>query len=63
MQTIKYMHWREGDSWVGYLLEYPDYWTCGESLQDLEEHLRDLYQDLSSGVIPGVRKVGELVLQ
>jgi hypothetical protein len=62
MQTVKYVHWQDGDFWLGYLEEYPDYWTQGETLDDLLEHLRDLYSDLSSGHIPGARKVGELAI-
>ena len=62
MHSVKYVHWQEGDWWLGYLEEYPDYWTQGETLQDLVEHLKDLYLDLSSGLIPGARKVGELVM-
>jgi hypothetical protein len=42
--------WEEDDAWVGYLQDYPDYWTQGDSLDDLKEHLKDLYADLSSGV-------------
>jgi hypothetical protein len=38
------------------------YWTQGDTLQDLVEHLKDLYSDLSGGCIPGARKVGELVM-
>jgi predicted RNase H-like HicB family nuclease len=60
MQTVKYVYWQEDDAWLGYLEEYPDYWTQGESLDDLIEHLRDLYLDLNSGQIPGIRRVGEL---
>ena len=62
MHSVKYVHWQEGNWWLGYLEEYPDYWTQGETLQDLVEHLKDLYLDLSSGLIPGARKVGELVM-
>jgi len=51
-----------GDAWLGYLEEYPDYWTQGDSLNDLIEHLKDLFLDLSGGQIPGARKVGELVI-
>jgi hypothetical protein len=60
--TVRYVHWREDDMWLGYLEEFPDYWTQGVSLDDLQEHLRDLYKDLTSGVIPNVRRVGELQL-
>jgi len=47
MQAIKYVHWQEDDSLLGYLEEYPDYWTQGDTLADLVEHLKDLYLDLS----------------
>jgi len=46
--------------WLGYLEDYPDYMTQGESLEELQENLKDLYEDLAGGHIPGVRKVGEL---
>jgi len=62
MHSVKYVHWQDGDWWLGFLEEYPDYWTQGETLQDLVEHLKDLYLDLSGGNIPGARKVGELVM-
>jgi len=62
MNTVKFVYWEEKGAWVGYLQEYPDYWTQGTSLEDLKEHLRDLYRDVTSGQIPGVRKVEELVI-
>jgi hypothetical protein len=60
MQTIRYVRWQDGEMWLGYLEEYPDYMSQGTSLEDLEDHLRDLRQDLNSGVIPCARKVAEL---
>jgi hypothetical protein len=57
MQSIRYVYWQDGDMWLGYLEEYPDYMTQGASLTDLEEHLRDLHRDLTSGAIPCVRDV------
>lgn len=62
MQTVKYVYWQEDDAWLGYLEEYPDYWTQGETLDDLMAHLRDLFLDLSGGQIPGARRVGELTI-
>ena len=62
MQTAKYVYWQEGDAWLGYLEEYPDYWTQGETLDDLLAHLKELSLDLTSGKIPGIRRVGELVI-
>ena len=60
MKGPRFVYWQDGQFWLGYLEEYPDYMTQGESLQDLQEHLRDLHADLSGGHIPAVRKVAEL---
>jgi predicted RNase H-like HicB family nuclease len=62
MSTARYVHWQDGDAWLGYFEEFPDYLTQAESLRELEGNLRDLYRDLTSGEIPGIRKVSELTL-
>ena len=56
----KYNYWQDESLWLGYLEEYPDYWTQGESEVELQENLVDLYKDLSSGVVPYVRQIAEL---
>jgi predicted RNase H-like HicB family nuclease len=60
METKKYIYWEDEDMWIGYLEEYPDYLTQGSTLAELEENLRDIYKELTSGSIPCVRKVSEL---
>ena len=60
MKSLRYVYWQDDDMWLGYLDEYPDYMTQGETLDDLQENLKDLYADLVSGEIPGVRRVAEL---
>jgi hypothetical protein len=60
MKGQRFTYWQDGQFWLGYFEEFPDYLTQGESLEDLKEHLRDLYQDLTSGAIPAVRRVSEL---
>jgi hypothetical protein len=62
MGSARYIYWQDGAHWLGYFEEYPDYMTQGESLEDLQDHLRDLYHDLTSGEIPGVRKAAELAV-
>lgn len=44
--------------WLGYCEEFPDYVTQGETLGELEENLRDLHLDLTSGEIQAIRRVG-----
>lgn len=46
--------------WLGYLEEFPDYMTQGESVAELEENLRDLYEDVTGGKILCVRRRAEL---
>lgn len=45
---------------MGYLQEYPAYWTQGEMLNDLKERLKDPYAELPAGAIPGGRQVESL---
>lgn len=60
MHRQKYIYWQNGDTWLGFFEEYPDYWTQGETMEELEENLMDVYSELTSGTIPCVRRVAEL---
>lgn len=62
MQSVRMIYWEEDGAWLGYLEEYPDYWTQGDTLEDLKAHLKDLYLDLTSGVLPGIRRADELIV-
>jgi hypothetical protein len=62
MSSVKIVCWEEDGGWLGYLQDYPDYWTQGESLDDLKEHLKDLYLDFTSGQLAGIRMVEELIV-
>ena len=62
MSAVKIVFWESEGAWLGYLQDYPDYWTQGDSLDDLKDHLKDLYLDLSNGQIPGGRKVEEMII-
>ena len=59
-RTVKYVYWEEDGAWLGYLAEYPDYMTQGESLTELQENLKDIHSDITQGHVPGVRKLAEL---
>jgi hypothetical protein len=47
MLTIRFVYWQDDDAYLGYLLDYPDYWTQGDSFDELKENLADLYRDLN----------------
>ena len=54
-------YWAEPDGhFLGFLNEYPSHWTQGADLEELKEHLQDLFKIFSGEVIPGIRKVAEL---
>jgi predicted RNase H-like HicB family nuclease len=58
---MKITYWRERDGkYLGFLNDYPDHWTQGESYEDLVDHLRDLYQEFQVEDLPGIRKVEEI---
>ena len=36
---------------IGYLDDYPEYPTQGEDIQDLEEHLKEIYNWIQDGTL------------
>ena len=55
-QTIRPPLWnrtiyrrQDQGQWLGYLREFPDYWTQGESVGDLSQALEIFYSDSTSG--------------
>ena len=60
MRTLKYTFWQDGEFFLGYLNDYPDYQTQAYSKEELIDNLKDLLTDLESGDIPSARKVEEL---
>ncbi len=60
METKRFIYYEENGIFVGWLEEYPDYRTQGETMDELRANLLDLYKCLTSGQISCVRKVGEL---
>lgn len=60
VKTIRYVYWEEDGAWLGYLEDYPDYMTQGETLEELRENLQDIFKDVTNGHIPGVRRIAKL---
>jgi predicted RNase H-like HicB family nuclease len=60
MAKIKYKFWQDEKIWLGHLEEYPNYMTQGETIKELENNLKDIYKDLTGGLIPAIKKVAEL---
>jgi len=62
MRNIKYTVWQDGEFFLGFLNEYPDYWTQAYSKDELKENLKDLLLDLESGEVPFIRKVEDMAV-
>ncbi|HWB60007.1 MAG TPA: hypothetical protein VG733_10975 [Chthoniobacteraceae bacterium] len=56
MTNMGFTYWQDGNDWLGYMDEFPDYMTQAKSFDELKENLADLHRDLISGEIPNVRR-------
>ena len=48
---LRYTYEMDGDFFVGYLDDYPEYPTQGENLQDFEDNLADIYAMIQDGTL------------
>jgi predicted RNase H-like HicB family nuclease len=62
MRTVKFTSWQDGEFFIGFLNEYPDYQTQGKNKEELADNLKDLLEDMESGHVPYIRKVEELLV-
>jgi len=62
MKTMKFTYWQDGEYYLGFWNDYPDYATQGSSKEELVGNLKDLLADMESGEVPYIRKVEELVV-
>ncbi len=62
MRSIKFTSWQDNGFYIGFINDYPDYLTQGETKDDLTDNLKDLLFDLESGEVPYIHKVEELLV-
>ena len=58
--NLKYTYEMDGDFFVGYLDDYPEYSTQGENLEDFEKNLADIYEMIQNGTLDVNQKHGVL---
>ncbi len=64
METkLQMVYWKGDKYWVGKLLEHPEIMTQGETLEELEENLRDAYMLMALEDVPENHEVKELDLR
>jgi predicted RNase H-like HicB family nuclease len=60
-EKVNMVYWQEKDFLIGFLEPYPDYRTQAESLDELVENLKDIFEEISSGLIEaGKAKIMEI---
>jgi hypothetical protein len=59
-QELDYIYWKDDGWFVGFLEDYPDYVTQGETREELEEMLRSLYSDITTFDFSFVRHRGKI---
>lgn len=63
METkLKMIYWKGEKVWVGKLLEYPEIMTQGESLEELEENMREACAMMILDDVPTQREIKELAI-
>jgi len=56
------IYWKEEKFWLGKLLEHPEIMTQGESLEELEENIRDAYIQMAMDDVPEEYQMKEIAL-
>ena len=62
MRKIQYTFWQDGEFYLGFLNDFPNYQTQAYSKEELLENLKSLLADLETNEIPFIRKVEEFAL-
>ena len=56
------IYWKSDKFWLGKLLEHPEIMTQGESLEELEENIKDAYLLMALDDVPDQYKTKEISL-
>ncbi len=59
---LNMIYWKSKKYWVGKLLERPEIMTQGETIEELEENMKEAYTLMTMEDVPEKHKVKELSL-
>ncbi len=62
MKKMTMIYWKDGEFWLGKLLEHPEIMTQGYSLEELEENLRDAYFLMAMDDVPESYRFKEIAI-
>ena len=56
------IYWKGDKYWLGKLLEHPEIMTQGETIEELEENLKDAYLLMTMDDVPNEYQVKEIII-
>ncbi len=56
------LYWKSDKFWLGKLLEHPEIMTQGETLEELEENIKDAYLLMAMADVPEEYQVKEIAI-
>ena len=61
-QKLTMVYWKSDRFWLGKLLEHPEIMTQGETIEELEENLKDAFRLMDMDEVPQDYKTKEIAL-
>ncbi|MEW6348927.1 MAG: type II toxin-antitoxin system HicB family antitoxin [Thermodesulfobacteriota bacterium] len=61
-KKLTMIYWKGESFWLGKLLEYPEIMTQGETLEELEENLKDAFRLMAMDEVPESHGTKEILL-
>ena len=61
-QKLTMVYWKDEQFWLGKLLEHPAIMTQGETLEELEENLKDAFLSMAMDEVPEDYQTKEIAL-
>ena len=56
------LYWKSDKFWLGKILEHPEIMTQGETLEELEENIKDAYLLTAMGDVPEEYEMKEIAI-
>ncbi len=61
-QKLTMVYWKGEQFWLGKLFEHPEIMTQGETIEELEENLKDTFLSMALDEVPQDYKTKEIAL-
>jgi predicted RNase H-like HicB family nuclease len=59
---LKMIYWKSEKFWLGKLLQHPEIMTQGETVEELEENIKDAYHAMVLDDVPDEHRTKEILV-